>query len=137
VLFRSNAIVVVLIMCAGALAFVVLYNLTNINVLERKREIATIKVLGFFDREVTAYIYRETGLLTLIGCAVGLGLGIFMHAFVIQTVEVDNVMFARNIMPLSFLWSTLLTLAFSVVVDIVMSWKLRHIGMADNLKSVD
>jgi putative ABC transport system permease protein len=132
-----NAIVVVLIVCAGALAFVVLYNLTNINVLERKREIATIKVLGFYDREVTAYIYRETSLLTLIGCAIGLGLGIFMHAFVIQTVEVDNVMFARDVMPLSFLWSALLTLAFSAFVDIVMFWKLRNISMTDNLKSVD
>ncbi len=132
-----NAIVVVLIVCAGALAFVVLYNLTNINVLERKREIATIKVLGFFDREVTAYIYRETTLLTLLGCAIGLGAGVFMHAFVIQTIEVDNVMFARDIMPLSFLWSVLLTLAFSVFVDIVMYSKLRNVSMTDNLKSVD
>jgi len=132
-----NAIVVVLILCAGALAFVVLYNLTNINVLERKREIATIKVLGFFDREVTAYIYRETTLLTLLGCAIGLGLGVFMHAFVIQTIEVNNVMFARDIMPLSFLWSALLTLAFSAFVDIVMYGKLRNISMTDNLKSVD
>lgn len=132
-----NAIVLVLIVCAGALAFVVLYNLTNINVTERKREIATIKVLGFYDREVTAYIYRETGLLTLIGCVLGLGFGIFMHAFVVQTVEVDNVMFGRDIMPMSFVWSALLTLAFSAVVDVVMFWKLKKISMTDNLKSVD
>jgi putative ABC transport system permease protein len=132
-----NAIVVVLIVCAGALAFVVLYNLTNINVTERKREIATIKVLGFYDREVTAYIYRETSLLTLIGCALGLGFGIFMHAFVIQTIEVNNVMFGRDIMPLSFVWSALLTAGFSVVVDVAMFGKLKRIGMADNLKSVD
>ena len=132
-----NAIVVVLIICAGALAFVVLYNLTNINVTERKRELATIKVLGFYDREVAAYIYRETSLLTLIGCALGLVFGIFMHAFVIQTVEVDNVMFGRDIMPMSFVYSALLTLGFSVVVDIAMFGKLKKIGMAENLKSVD
>jgi putative ABC transport system permease protein len=132
-----NAIVLVLIVCAGALAFVVLYNLTNINVTERKREIATIKVLGFYDREVTAYIYRETSLLALIGCVLGLALGIYMHAFVIRTVEVDNVMFGRDIMPMSFVWSALLTLGFSIVVDVAMFGKLRRISMADNLKSVD
>ena len=132
-----NAIVLVLIVCAGALAFVVLYNLTNINVTERKREIATIKVLGFFDREVTAYIYRETSILALIGCALGLVLGIYMHAFVVQTVEVDNVMFGRDIMPMSFVWSALLTLGFSVIVDTAMFGKLKKISMADNLKSVD
>jgi putative ABC transport system permease protein len=132
-----NAIVAVLIVCAGALAFVVLYNLTNINVTERKRELATIKVLGFYDREVTAYIYRETSLLTLIGCALGLIFGIFMHAFVIRTVEVDNVMFGRDIMPMSFVYSAMLTLIFSIIVDVAMFAKLKKIGMAENLKSVD
>ena len=92
-----NNIILVLIISAGGLAFVVLYNLTNINVTERKREVATIKVLGFFDREVSAYIYRETSLLTIIGCVSGLVLGVFMHAYVVQTVEVNSVMFGRNI----------------------------------------
>ena len=132
-----NSIVLVLIFSAGALAFVVLYNLTNINVTERRREIATIKVLGFYDREVSAYIYRETSILTIIGCALGLVFGVFMHGFVIQTVEVNNVMFGRDIAPLSFVWSALLTLGFSVVVDLVMYRKLKKISMTDNLKSVD
>lgn len=132
-----NYIVLVLIVSAGALAFVVLYNLTNINVTERRREIATIKVLGFYDREVSAYIYRETSILTIIGCVLGLFFGILMHGFVVQTVEVNNVMFGRDIAPLSFVWSALLTLGFSVVVDLVMVRKLKKIGMADNLKSID
>ena len=132
-----NYIVLVLIVSAGALAFVVLYNLTNINVTERRREIATIKVLGFYDREVSAYIYRETSILTIIGCVLGLVFGIFMHGFVVQTVEVDNVMFGRDIAPLSFVWSALLTLVFSVIVDLVMYRKLKNISMTDNLKSID
>jgi putative ABC transport system permease protein len=94
-------------------------------------------VLGFYDREVTAYIYRETSLLTLIGCALGLIFGIFMHAFVIRTVEVDNVMFGRDIMPMSFVYSAMLTLIFSIIVDVAMFAKLKKIGMAENLKSVD
>lgn len=132
-----NSIIAVIIFCAGALAFVVLYNLTNINVTERQRELATIKVLGFFDGEVAGYIYRETSLLTILGCAIGLVLGIFMQSFVIQTVEVDMVMFGRTIEPLSFVYSALLTLLFAVVVDLVMFPKLRKIDMVESLKSVD
>ena len=132
-----NYVVLVLIICAGALAFVVLYNLTNINITERQRELATIKVLGFFDSEVSSYIYRETTLLTIIGCILGLGFGVFMHAFVITTIEVDNVMFGRDIAVLSFVWSALLTLAFSAAVDLIMYRKLKKISMVDNLKSVD
>lgn len=132
-----NSIILVIIFCAGALAFVVLYNLTNINVTERQRELATIKVLGFRDGEVAGYIYRETSLLTLLGCAAGLGFGVLMHSFVIQTVEVDMVMFGRTVEPLSFLWSVLLTLLFAVIVDFVMYPKLRKIDMVESLKSVD
>ena len=132
-----NNITIVLIVCAGMLAFIVLYNLTNINVMERQREIATIKVLGFFDKEVNAYIYRETALLTLIGCALGLGLGVILTQFVIQTVEVDMVMFGRTIEPMSFLWSILFTLVFSVIVNLVMNRKLKKIDMVESLKSVD
>lgn len=132
-----NNIIWVITFCAGMLAFIVLYNLTNINVTERQREIATIKVLGFFDREVNSYIYRETALLTLIGCAFGLVLGIFLHMFVIQTVEVDMVMFGRIISPLSFLYSALMTIGFSLIVNFVMYFKLKKIDMVESLKSVD
>lgn len=132
-----NSIILVIIFCAGALAFVVLYNLTNINVTERQRELATIKVLGFRDGEVAGYIYRETSLLTILGCAVGLAFGVLMHSFVIQTVEVDMVMFARTVEPLSFVYSALLTLLFAVIVDLVMYPKLKKIDMVESLKSVD
>ena len=132
-----NSIIAVIIFCAGALTFVVLYNLTNINVTERQRELATIKVLGFYDGEVAGYIYRETSLLTILGCAIGLVLGIFMQSFVIQTVEVDMVMFGRTIEPLSFVYSALVTLLFAVVVDFVMFPRLKKIDMVESLKSVD
>lgn len=130
-------IILVIVICAGALAFVVLYNLTNINVTERQRELATIKVLGFFDREVSAYIYRETVLLTVLGCIAGLFFGVVLHSFVIQTVEVDMVMFGREVAPLSFLWSGLITMGFSVIVNLFMNRKLRKIDMVESLKSVE
>ena len=98
---------------------------------------ATIKVLGFFNREVGAYIYRETTLLTIMGCALGLVLGVIMNSFVIQTVEVDLVMFPRTIEPLSFVWSALITILFSVIVDLFMNKKLRRIDMVESLKSVE
>ena len=104
---------------------------------ERQREIATIKVLGFYDPEVSMYVYRETMMLTLLGCAVGLLLGIVLHIFVIDTVEVDMVMFGRVIKPLSYVWSFLLTMVFSVLVNLVMERKLRKISMVESLKSVD
>ena len=132
-----NLVIGVLIISAGVLAFIVLYNLTNINVMERQREIATIKVLGFFQKEVGAYIYRETLWLTLIGCVLGLIAGIFMHRFVITTVEVDVVMFSRTIHSVSFVYSALLTGVFSIIVGIVMSRKLKRISMVESLKSVD
>lgn len=132
-----NNIILVLIFCAGMLAFIVLYNLTNINITERQRELATIKVLGFYDREVSAYIYRETSWLTILGCGAGLLLGILMHAYVITTVEIDVVMFGREIAPQSFLYSALLTLLFSVIVDLFMNRKLKRINMVESLKSVD
>lgn len=132
-----NMVVLVLIISAAMLAFIVLYNLTNINVTERVREIATIKVLGFYDGEVNAYIYRETILLTLIGCVLGLGLGVLMNSFVVRTAEIDMVMFGRVIKPASFLWSAALTLVFSVLVDLVMYRKLQRIDMVESLKSVD
>lgn len=130
-----NYIVVVLIIAAGALAFVVLYNLTNINISERAKELATIKVLGFYDSEVGAYIYRETSLLTLIGTACGLAFGVALHTFVIRTAEVDMVMFGRSIYPLSFVWSALLTILFSLLVNAVMYRKLKAISMVESMKA--
>jgi putative ABC transport system permease protein len=128
-------IVIVLIISAGALAFVVLYNLTNINITERQKEIATLKVLGFFDKEVSAYIYRETAILSLIGTAVGLLLGIVLHGFVVKTAEVDMVMFGRTITWLSYLLAAALTLVFSALVNLVMFRKLRNISMVESMKS--
>ena len=130
-----NYIVVVLIVAAGALAFVVLYNLTNINITERAKELATIKVLGFFDGEVAAYIYRETAILTLIGTGCSLLFGIALHSFVIRTAEVDMVMFGRSIFPMSFVWSALLTILFSLLVNAVMYRKLKAISMVESLKA--
>lgn len=128
-------IVVVLIISAGLLAFVVLYNLTNINITERQKELATIKVLGFYDREVSAYIYRETAVLTLIGTAVGLVLGIFLHAFVVRTAEVDMVMFGRSIRWLSYVLAAAMTIVFSVLVNLVMGRKMRKIDMVESMKA--
>ena len=130
-----DSVVVVLIVAAAALAFVVLYNLTNINIAERAREIATLKVLGFTRKEVNAYIFRETMILSVIGAAVGLVLGIFLEAFVVQTAEVDQVMFGREIHALSFVIAFALTLVFTVLVMLAMRGKLRSIDMVESLKS--
>ncbi len=132
-----DSVVVVLVVAAALLAFVVLYNLTNINITERVREIATLKVLGFTPGEVNAYIYRETLLLALIGALVGLALGVAMEGYVVVTAEVDQVMFGRDIHLLSFAIAFVLTMAFSVVVTIAMKGKLRKIDMVESLKSVE
>ena len=132
-----DSVVVVLVVAAALLAFVVLYNLTNINITERVREIATLKVLGFTPHEVNAYIYRETMLLSLIGAFVGLFLGIGMEGFVVITAEVDQVMFGREIHALSFVIAFALTMLFSVIVTLAMKFKLKKIDMVESLKSVD
>lgn len=132
-----ETVIIVLIVSAGLLAFVVLYNLNNINITERKRELATLKVLGFYDLEVSEYVFRENILLTVIGIAAGAGLGILLHRFVITTVEVDACMFGRNIGILSFLYSGLYTAGFSAFVNFVMFFKLRKIDMVESLKSVE
>ena len=132
-----DIVIVVLIISAGLLAFVVLYNLNNINITERKRELATIKVLGFYDNEVSAYVYRENILLTLIGTIAGVLLGSLLHRYVIATVEIDNVMFTRIIENISFVYSALLTFGFSVFVNVVMYFKLKKIDMVESLKSVE
>ncbi len=132
-----DSVVVVLVVAAALLAFVVLYNLTNINITERVREIATLKVLGFTPHEVNAYIYRETMLLSLIGAFVGLFLGIAMEGYVVITAEVDQVMFGREIHALSFIIAFALTILFSVIVTLAMKFKLKKIDMVESLKSVD
>ena len=132
-----GTVIVVLIVSAGMLAFVVLYNLNNINITERQRELATLKVLGFYDQEVSQYVFRENVLLTIIGVIAGAAFGILLHRYVITTLEVDAVMFGRNIKPLSFLYSALFTCGFSVFVNMVMHFKLKKIDMVESLKSVE
>ena len=130
-------VVVVLIVSAGLLAFVVLYNLTNINITERIREIATLKVLGFFDGEVSAYIYRENIALTVLGTAAGLFLGLALTKFVVVTAEIDDIMFGRNVYPLSYGIAAALTLVFAMLVNLAMIPRLRRISMVESMKSVD
>lgn len=130
-----DAVVVLIIVCAASLAFVVLYNLSNINIAERVKEIATIKVLGFYDREVNAYVNRESVALTLIGTLFGVFGGIALHRFIIVTVEVDAVMFGRDIQPLSFVYAIALTLLFSTLVNLVMQRSLRRISMVESMKA--
>lgn len=132
-----NYVIIVIIISAGALAFVVLYNLTNINISERFREIATIKVLGFYDNEVANYIYRENVILTILGTILGLFLGVFLHRFVIVTTEIEMIMFGREIRKISFVYSALLTLVFASLVNFVMYYKLKNVNMVQSLKSVE
>ena len=132
-----GTVIWVLIISAGMLAFVVLYNLNNINITERQRELATLKVLGFYDGEVSQYVFRENILLSIIGILVGAVFGIFLHRYVITTVEVDAVMFGRNIKTPSFIYSGIITFGFSMFVNMVMHFKLKKIDMVESLKSVE
>lgn len=132
-----NSIVWVLIISAGALAFIVMYNLVNINVNERIRELATIKVLGFYDKEVSAYIYRENNIAAAIGILIGLVLGVFLERFVIITAEVDAVMFAPDISVPCFLFAAALTVLFTLIVNITLHFQLKKINMVESLKSVE
>lgn len=137
ILNSLNLVVAIFIIAAGALAFVVLYNLSNINLNERIREVATIKVLGFRDKEVSQYIVRENIILTILGTLLGLILGIFLHSYVVSVAEVDIVMFGRNIKPLSFVFAAILSLVFSAVVNLIMHKKLKKVNMVDSLKAVE
>lgn len=134
---RMNVIIIVLIVSAGTLAFIVLYNLNNINITERQRELATIKVLGFYDGEVASYVYRENILLTIIGCALGIVLGIILHQYVIRTVELDMIMFGRKIFVNSYFYSIVLTVLFAIIVNIYLFFRLKRIDMIESLKSVE
>ena len=132
-----NMVVLVMLFAAGALAFVVLYNLTNINVSERVREIATIRVLGFYEREVDNYIFRENIVLSLIGMCFGLLLGILLNNFIITTVETDIVMFGRGIEESSYIFACLFTMAFTLIVNVFMKPVIRKIDMVESLKSIE
>ncbi len=137
VLGSLDIITLVVVTAAAMLAFVVLYNLNNINITERRRELATIKVLGFYDHEVAAYVFRENILLTVIGAALGLIFGKYLHAFIITTVETDVIMFVRHADPVSYLYAFLLTFMFSLAVNGMMFFSVRKIDMIESLKSVE
>lgn len=132
-----DSVVILIIACAAVLAFIVLYNLTNINITERIREIATIKVLGFYKKETSSYVFRENIVLTGIGGIIGLGLGVLLHRFVMSQVKIDMVSFAVQIKPISYVYSLLFTFLFAMIINSVMSVKLEKINMAESLKSVD
>ncbi len=132
-----NYVVLLIIICAGSLAFIVLYNLTNINITERLREIATIKVLGFYRNETASYVFRENLMLTGVGTLVGLVMGKYLHEFVMYKVDIDMIAFDVHIAPLSILYSILLTFVFAAVVCWVMNRKLDAINMAESMKSIE
>lgn len=130
-------IVVVLVISAACLAFVVLYNLSNVNISERKREIATIKVLGFTRKEVDAYINRETILLTILGSLIGLGIGIGLHHLIMNLAEMDDIMFGRTINSISYVISFVMTIGFNAIINLCMHKKLNNIQMVESLKAVE
>lgn len=132
-----NVIIAVMILAAGLLAFIVLYNLNNINITERRRELATLKVLGFYPGELAAYVYRENVILTLFGTVLGMGLGFVLHWFVMQTVETETVMFGAEMRFTSYLFSVLLTIVFAVLVNALMYFRMKKIDMIESLKSVE
>lgn len=132
-----NSIVLLLIVCAALLAFIVLYNLANINITERVREIATLKVLGFYDSETSAYIYRENILTTILGIVIGWGLGLILHRFVVLTAEVDLVMFSREMVWYAYILSAILTAVFAIIVNLLLHVKLKKIDMVESLKSIE
>ncbi len=132
-----DLLVGVIIVCAGFLAFIVLYNLTNINITERIREIATIKVLGFYKNETASYVFRENLILTAFGAVAGLGLGKLFHTFVMSQIQVDQVSFAVRVLPKSYIFSIILTFVFALVINLFMTGKLEKVSMTESLKSVD
>lgn len=132
-----DIIIIVIVIAAGGLAFVVLYNLNNINICERVRELATLKVLGFYDGEVSSYVFRENVILTIVGILTGYAAGDFLHKYVIDTVEMDMAMFGRNIHAASFVYATVITVAFSLVINLTMHYKLKKIDMTTSLKSIE
>ena len=132
-----DTVVIVLITCAGMLAFVVLYNLNSINIEERKRELATIKLLGFYNNELSNYVFRENVILTIIGGLLGLVLGVYLLTFIISTAEMDIVMFGRERVFSSYFFAFTLTMVFAFLINLIMNKELRKINMIESLKSVE
>ena len=132
-----NTIVLIVLASASLLAFVVLYNLNSINIAERQRELATLKVLGFYDKEVASYVYRENILLTIIGVLFGIFVGIVLHRYVIMSIEVDMLMFGRSIAWQSYIYGSLITLGFSAIVNLVMYSGIKKIDMLKSLQSLE
>lgn len=132
---KIDYIVMVLIFSAGLLAVIVVYNLTNINICERRKELATLRVLGFHNSETASYIYRETGILTVVGILVGFAFGVWLHSFVVRTAEVDSVMFGRSVYAASYLWAALVTAGFAAAVDLMMYPVIKRIDMVEAMKA--
>ena len=132
-----NYIIILVIGCAGALAFIVLFNLGNINITEREREIATIEVLGFYPKETGAYVFRENLILAMMGIIAGIPAGYFLHKFIMSRIVVDAVAFNEVIEPVSYVYTVLVVLGFTFIVDIILRRKLRKINMAEALKSIE
>lgn len=132
-----SIVVLIFIVAAGVLAYIVLYNLSNINISERQRELATIKVLGFHDKEVSAYIYRENIILTILGIGLGMGLGVLVHKLLITFCSVDTVMFVQSLSWYSYVIAAVLTGMFAVIVNIIMNKKMRRINMVESLKAIE
>ena len=132
-----NIIVYIVLAAAALLAFVVLYNLNSINLAERERELSTLKVLGFYDKEVAVYIYKENILLSVIGTFFGIFFGMILHSYVIRSIEVDLIMFGRSISPLSYLLGAVLTIMFALFVNLIMYRDVRKIDMLKSMKSIE
>ena len=132
-----NYIVALVILSAAALAFIVLFNLGNINISERVREIATLKVLGFYPNETGAYVFRENMVLSIMGIILGLPLGVLLHRFIMEQIKIDMVSFEIQILPLSYLYSVAAVLGFTICVDLIMRRKIERINMAESLKSIE
>ena len=134
---RVDFVVVIVILAAAALAMVVLYNLSNINITERQRELATIKLLGFYDGEVSAYVYRENIVLTVFGIALGILMGHWLHVYLVHSTEIDLMMFGRKTDPMSYLYAAILTALFSFLVNLLAHFKMKKIDMVESLKSAE
>ena len=134
---RVDFVVVIIILAAAALAMVVLFNLSNINITERQRELATIKLLGFYDKEVSAYVYRENIVLTVFGILMGCFMGHWLHIYLVRSTEIDLMMFGRQTAPSAYVYAAILTMLFSVLVDVLAHFKMKKIDMVESLKSAE
>ena len=134
---RVDFVVVIIILAAAALAMVVLFNLSNINITERQRELATIKLLGFYDGEVSAYVYRENIVLTLFGILLGCFMGHWLHIYLVRSTEIDLMMFGRQTAPSAYVYAAILTALFSLLVNVLAHFKMKKIDMVESLKSAE